>query len=353
MSSNPSPVPVSRKIRWGILGTGGIAQTYARGVAASRTGEVVAVGSRELSTAQAFAQRNHVPRAFGSYEALLADPEVDAVYIATPHPSHAEWTIKAARAGKHILCEKPIGMNAREAEAMFAAANAANVFLMEAFMYRCHPQIAKAVELIRSGVLGTIGSVQSTFSFNSPPDLSSRLWSRELGGGGILDVGGYPVSLVRLIAGAAVGRPFLDPISLRAVGVLHPVTNIDVYTAAVLSFESGLIGQVATGVGLYQDGSARIYGSRGWLHVIEPWLPGEGGRPVQLILHRDGQPPEDVPITLDLPLYALEADAFGRALFAGKRSAPEMSPEDTMGNMRALDHWRRQVGVSYSADQDS
>lgn len=353
MSSIPATTSLPRRVRWGILGTGGIAQTYTRGVAASRTGEVVAVGSRELASAQTFAQRNGIARAWGSYDALLADPEVDAVYVATPHPGHVEWTIKAARAGKHILCEKPVGMNAREAEAMFAAASAADVLLMEAFMYRCHPQIAKTIELIRSGTLGTIGMVQATFSFNSPPDLSSRLWSRELGGGGILDVGGYPVSLVRLVAGAAVGQPFLDPISLHAVGTLHPVTNIDVYTAAVLSFETGLIGQVATGVGLYQDGSARIYGSRGWLQIVEPWLPGEGGRPVGLILNREGQPPEDVPVTLDQPLYALEADAFGRALLAGKRSVPEMSPADSMGNIRTLDHWRRQVGVSYSADQDS
>jgi len=351
MGSKSTEAAPARRIRWGIIGTGGIAQTFARGVAASQTGVVVGVGSRGLASARAFAERNGIGRAHGSYEELLADPEIESVYIATPHPSHCEWTIKAARAGKHILCEKPIGMNTREAEVMFAATREAGVLLMEAFMYRCHPQTRKTVELVRSGVLGTIGSVQATFSFNSPADLSSRLWSRELGGGGILDVGGYPVSFARLIAGAAVGQPFLDPIDVRAVGALHPTTTIDVYTAAVLRFQSGMIAQVATGVGLYQDSSVRIFGSRAWLHVIEPWLPGVGGRVARLVLYREGEAAEEIPMEAAHSLYALEADAFARALWAGSRSVPEMSPEDTLGNMQTLDRWRSEIGVTYPADQ--
>lgn len=343
-------MPRSRRIRWGILGTGEIAQTYSKGVGASLTGEVVAVGSRQLASARAFADRNKIEKVFGSYEDLLADSAVEAVYIATPHPSHCEWTIKAARAGKHILCEKPIGMNTREAERMVAAAREADVLLMEAFMYRCHPQTTKVVELVRSGALGTVGSVQAAFSYNnSQADLTARHWSRELGGGGILDVGCYPVSFARLIAGAAAGRAFLDPTDLRAVGKLHPVTGIDVYTAAVMSFETGMMAQVSTGVGLFQDSSARIFGSRGWLHVVDPWLPSTSGTS-RVILYRDGQAPEDVPIVADQPLYALEADAFARALLAGKRAVPEMSPADTLGNMRTLDRWRAQIGLTYSAD---
>lgn len=360
MNSDSAPSPQGkrilhrspRRIRWGIIGTGGIARTFARGVAASQAGVVVAVGSRELSSARTFAEANGPFRAFGRYEDLLADPEVEAVYIATPHPSHCEWTLKAANAGKHILCEKPIGMNTREAESMFAAARSADVLLMEAFMYRCHPQTAKVVEMIRSGELGTIGSVQATFSFINPEDLSSRWWSRELGGGGILDVGCYPVSFARLVAGAAAGSSFLDPTDVRAVGRLHPTTQIDVYTAAVLRFETGMIAQVATGVGLYQDSSVRIFGSRGWLHVVEPWLPGTVGRPCRVVLYREGQVLQEVPIVSDQPIYALEADAFALALFEGKRAVPEMSPDDTLGNMRTLDRWRAEVGLTYPADED-
>lgn len=341
------------RVKWGILATGRIAQTYANGVAASLTGENVAVGSRDLASARAFAERNQIPRAYGSYEALLADPEVEAVYIATPHPMHLEWTLKTLAAGKHVLCEKPIGMNAREAEQMFAAARRADRLLMEAFMYRCHPQIAKLLELIRSGVLGTIGSVQASFSYNAPFDAASRTWARELGGGGILDVGCYPVSFSRLVAGAASGKPFLDPREVKALGALHAQTRVDVHTAAVLGFENGVIAQVSTAVGLYEDSSARVYGSKGWAHVLEPWLPNSGGRGCKLLLYRGESAPQEIPVVVERPLYAYEADAFGRVLRAGGRSVPEMSPEDTLGNLRTLDAWRAAIGLTYPADETS
>ena len=132
---------MSNKLAWGIIGTGNIAKTFAKGVAQSKTGRLIAVGSRSQASADKFGEEFKVPKRFASYEALLADPEVQAVYICTPHPMHAEWAIAAANAGKHILCEKPIGMNYPEAMAIVEAATRNNVFLMEAFMYRCHPQI--------------------------------------------------------------------------------------------------------------------------------------------------------------------------------------------------------------------
>jgi predicted dehydrogenase len=347
----PSPAfPADRKLRWGILATGGIARTFAKGVASSASGEVRAVASRSLEAAKAFAAECGIARAHGRYEDLLADPEVDAVYIATPHPWHHEWTLKAARAGKHILCEKPMGMNARQAAEMFAEARQADVLLMEAFMYRCHPQTARVVELIRSDVLGTIGAVQATFSFHNRSELTSRMYSRELGGGGILDVGCYPVSFARLVAGAAAGRTFLDPVEVKAVGTLHPVTGVDVYTSAVLKFENAVIAQVSTGVGLFQDSSARIFGSKGWLHVVEPWLPNTGGRGAELVLHLEGKPPEQLAVAHPGSLYALEADAFARTLRAGRREVAEMSPADTLGNLRTMDRWREEIGLTYGAD---
>ncbi len=343
----------NQRVKWGIIGTGGIAQTYAAGVRASEAGEVVAVGSREISTAKAFAEKNGIARAHGSYAELIADPAVEAVYIATPHPSHAEWAIRAAEAGKHILCEKPIGMNHREGEAIFAAAKRSGVLVMEAFMYRCHPQTAKVVELIRNGTLGTIGTVQASFSFQNTSPLDSRFWSKELGGGGILDVGCYPISFSRLVAGAAAGKPFADPVEVKAIGKLHPTTKIDVFTSAILRFESGIIAQVATGVGLFQESTARIFGSKGWLHVVEPWLPSTGGRGNVLVLHREGHEPETIQVTPEKPLYALEADAFAKALRAGLKSVPEMSREDSLGNLFAMDLWRREIGLTYPADSAS
>ena len=189
------------KLSWGIIGTGGIAKTFAQGLIHSRTGKLIAVGSRDHSSAKSFAEKFNPITAHGSYEALLADPDVQAVYISTPHPFHAEWCIKAARAKKHILCEKPLTLNYPEAMVVAEAARENKVFLMEAFMYRCHPQTAKLVDLIRSGEIGDVGVIQATFSFKGHFHSNGRLFSNELGGGGILDVGCYAMSIARLLAG--------------------------------------------------------------------------------------------------------------------------------------------------------
>ncbi len=338
------------KLRWGILGTGHIAGVYARGVTASQSGELAAVGSRARPSAERFAREFGVPRAHGSYEALLADRAVDAVYIATPHPEHAAWAIRAAQAGRHVLCEKPLTVNRAEAGPVVAAARAAGVMLMEAFMYRCHPQTAKVIELVAGGALGRVGLVQATFGFSVDFDPAQRLWNPRLGGGGILDVGGYPVSFARLVAGAADGRPFADPVSVTGAGHRHPQTGVDAYAAATLKFANGVVAQVACGVGLLQDNSARIYGSDGWLHVPVPWKPGDEGGTSRIALHRRGAAhPEEIAITA-APLYALEADAFGAALAAGKREVPQMTLADTLGNMAVLDQWRAAVGVVYPGE---
>jgi predicted dehydrogenase len=344
---------MSTLLNWGILGTGRIAGIYAQGVARSQTGRVVAVASRELGKAQAFAGEHRIERAHGSYEALLADPAVQAVYIATPHPQHAEWVARTARAGKHVLCEKPMTMNLAEARTAAEACRASGVLFMEAFMYRCHPQTAKIVELIRGGALGRVGLVQATFSFNLPFDPAHRLFDKALGGGGILDVGCYPVSLTRLVAGAASGQPFLDPEHVDGVAQLHPQAAVDVYAAATLGFANGVIAQVACGIGLLQERAARIYGSEGWLHVPEPFILNFDGGESKLILHRRGATaPEEIVVTAP-PLYSTEADAFGRAVLAGARDVPAMPVADSLGNMATLDRWRAAVGLAYEADKPS
>ena len=184
---------MAKHLRWGIIGTGGIAHRFAQGVQHSKTGELIAVGSRRQETADAFAKEFGVPHRHASYEALLADEDVDAIYVSTPHPMHAEWAIKSAEAGKHILCEKPLAINHAEAMAVVEAARENDVFLMEAFMYRCHPQMRRVVELVREGAIGRVCMIQATFSFQGGTDPKSRLMNNALGGGGILDVGCYPV----------------------------------------------------------------------------------------------------------------------------------------------------------------
>lgn len=332
-------------LNWGIIATGGIARAFARGVARSRLGRVVAVGSRSREAAEQFAGELGIPRAHGSYEALLADPAVQAVYIATPHPQHAEWVIAAARAGKHVLCEKPLSLTLAEAQPAVAACRAANVLLMEAFMYRCHPQTAKIIERVRSGVLGRVALVQAAFGFANPFDANNRFWNRALGGGGILDVGCYPVSLARLVAGAAEGAAFADPVAVSGAVELHPETGVDTWAAATLRFASGMIAQVSTSIAVTQDNGARIYGTQGWLHVPEPWIPARESGLARMWLYRGADPkPEEIVVETGEWLYGLEADAFAAALAAGQRDVPQMSVADTLGNMAALDAWRACAG---------
>src|SRR5687768_2022995 len=209
-------------LRWGILGTGNIARSFTIGMRSSRTGRIVAVASRERAKAERFVAEHltggPAVKSHASYESLLADADVDAVYISPPHPEHAYWAIQTARAGKHILCEKPIGLNFGEAMAIVESARDAGVFLMEAFMYRCLPQTATIIELVKSGAVGEVKMIQAAFGFSVKFDPNHRLFANALGGGGILDVGCYPVSMSRLIAGAAMGKNFADPIRDKATG---------------------------------------------------------------------------------------------------------------------------------------
>jgi predicted dehydrogenase len=336
------------RIRWGILGTGNIATVFAKALPATRTGRLVGVGSRTQASADAFARQFGAERAHGSYDALLADPGVDAVYISTPHPLHKPWAIAAAQAKKHILCEKPLGMNAAEAQEMIDAARANDVFLMEAFMYRCHPQIAQMIDLLRGGAIGEVRAITTSFSFMATdPNPAGRLLSKSLGGGGILDVGCYPVSLSRLVAGVAAGfNASLDPLEVKGVAHLGP-TGVDEWAAAVMKFPNDVLAQVSTGVLLEQENSARIYGTKGSLYLPTPWVPQEE---VKLVLTRTGREPEDILIRSRENAYTLEADVVGDHLAARQAPFPAMSWDDTVGNLRTLDAWRRDVGMAYAGE---
>jgi predicted dehydrogenase len=337
-------------VSWGILGTGNIAHTFATALAKSRTGKLVAIGSRGLAKARAFAREFGVERAHGAYEALLADPAVQAVYISTPHPIHAEWCIKAARAGKHILCEKPLTLNLAEAMVVAEAARENGVFLMEAFMYRCHPRTARLAGLIRSGAIGQLGVIRATFSFHAGFRPEGRLYNNALGGGGILDVGCYPMSTARLIAGAAQGRPFADPSRVVGVARLHPGTGIDLYATASVEFPGGILAQLGAGVALDQESGLRIFGSEGALHLPSPWVAAREGGPASIYLTRKGKT-EEIVIETKEYLYALEADSVGDALAAGRLESPHMPVADSLGNMAALDAWRASAGLVYESEK--
>lgn len=335
-------------LSWGIIGTGAIAKTFAKALPKSSTGRLVAIGSRSIESAEKFCGDFPGITAHGTYEALLADPAVQAVYISTPHPTHAEWAIKAAEAGKHILCEKPIALNHAEAMAMVEAALRNDVFLMEAFMYRCHPQTAKIVELIQSGTLGQVRMIDATFSFHSSYNLASRLLKNELGGGGILDVGCYTASIARLVAGAATGQPFAEPTELFAAGHVGAESTVDEYAAALCKFPGEIVAQLTTGVQLNADNGLKVYGSEGWMHVPNVFIPSRESGGTHIYLHLRGKPMETIEIHTNEWLYGLEADAVAKGIPARQSSAVPW--EDTLGNMRLLDRWRKDLGVIYKQE---
>ncbi len=348
MLSNMSNTQLS----WGIIGTGGIAQTFAHGLAKSRTGKLVAVGSRKQDAADTFAKKFGQVQAHGSYEALLADPAVQAVYIGVPHPFHADLCIKAARAKKHILCEKPLTLNHAEAMVVAEVARENGVFLMEAFMYRCHPQTTKLVELIRNGEIGDVGVIQATFSFHGGFHAHGRLFSNELGGGGILDVGCYTASISRLVAGAALGLPFADPIKVSGFVQLYPETGTDAYAVASAQFPGGILAQLSTGVGLSQENCLRVYGSKGSIYVPHPYVMSrEGGESTIVVNRAESSSPETIVIKTDAWLYSLEADAVADALEQGRLESHAMTVADSLGNMAALDAWRASAGYVYESEK--
>jgi predicted dehydrogenase/aryl-alcohol dehydrogenase-like predicted oxidoreductase len=335
-----------KQLHWGILSTGTIAKTFARGLAASQTGKLVGVASRSQESADAFGAQFDVPKCFSSYEKLLDDPEIEAVYIATPHPLHAEWTIRAADAKKHILCEKPLTLNYPDAMRVVEAARRNGVQLMEAFMYRCHPQTARVVELIQSGVLGEVRQIEATFAFDGQHLPESRLMNPELGGGGILDVGCYTTSYCRLIAGAALGKPVAEPLEIKALAKIG-ATGIDEYTSAVLRFPGDILALCSTGVKLNGGGSVRIVGTQATLSIPSPYFCGPTDGKIKLVLTPHGKEAQEIEIEAPGALYSYEADAMFEAVKQGRVESPIPGPDDALGNMRALDLWRREIGLQY------
>jgi predicted dehydrogenase len=337
---------MTSKLRWGILGTGAIAHKFARGVLRSQKGELAAVASRAGEKATDFAQQYHIPHAHGTYEALLADPEVDIVYIATPHPLHREWAIRAAHAKKHILCEKPLGVHHDEAVEMLQAVWENGVFFMEAYMYRCHPQIATVLDLIRTGAIGDVRTITARFGFKASYDVEGRLFNRTLGGGGILDVGGYCTSMARLIAGAAKGT-VVEPEKVFAVGQIGMESGVDEYAAALLLFPHEIVATISCGLLLHQDNKVRIEGTEGSITLPNPWLANVDGGETQVLVQKSGTAPEMLNIT-SAPLYSLEADLVADQIEQGRLEAqwPAMTWADSLGNIRVQDKWRRALDAT-------
>lgn len=338
------------KFKWGIIGAGGIANAFAKGVLDSKEGELYAIGSRNEAKAKNFAAVYNIPKAYGSYEELLADSDVDGVYICTPHPMHAEWAIKAAKAKKHILLEKPATLNYPEAAAVIAAVYENHVFFMEAFMYRCHPQTQKAVDIIKNGDIGEIRFIQASFGFNAGYNPESRLFADGLGGGGILDVGCYAASFTRLLAGAGLGKDFANPIDIKAQGFIGD-TGVDFWTSAILTFENNIVANISSAVQVNLPNTVVVCGSKGTMTITSPWFcnPGEGNPSIIVT----GEVNNTYEFDNSKSLYSYEADLVVENIEFGKAKSPAMTPADTLGNMKTLDYWRRSIGLVYKKEQPS
>lgn len=343
----------SSPLRWGILSTGRIARAFAESLTHTATGNLVAVGSRTPEAAAGFAADFDLERAHGTYQALIDDPDVDVLYIATPHPQHARWAIRAANAGKHLLCEKPLTMNYAETMAVMEAVRANDVFLMEGFMYRCHPQIQRAIEQVRSGVLGEIHLVQASYGYQgSTDDIRSRHLCNALGGGAILDVGCYAVSFARLMAGVAAGRDAsMEPELLRGCATLHPETGVDTRAAATLRFPGGLIAEVAASLDTKLATVAELRGSEGWLRLCYPWARDTRDKSPTLIWQRLGEEVREETVPSPVNCFTLEAEEVARHIEDRQAVFPAMRWGDTLGNMKCLDWWLQEAGVTYDTER--
>ncbi|CAA9579190.1 MAG: Putative oxidoreductase, partial [uncultured Thermomicrobiales bacterium] len=222
---------------------------------------------------------------------------------------------------------------------------------MEAFLYRCHPQTTRLVEIIREGVIGDVRVIQAGFSFHTTFNPQGRLFDPALGGGGILDVGCYPMSIARLIAGVAAGRDFAEPDEVLGAAQLG-ATGIDEWAVATLKFPGGVLAQLQTGVSVGGENVVRVFGSEGQLLIPSPWLPGRDGTPARIVVRRrDEAEPREIVIEAPADPYAVEADAFAAAIPAGVAPPPAMGPDDSLGNMRALDRWRAAIRLVYPAER--
>jgi D-xylose 1-dehydrogenase (NADP+, D-xylono-1,5-lactone-forming) len=300
-------------VRWGILGTGDINDRFLAGARLSDAVDILAVGSRTPSRAAVFAERHAIPRVHGSYEELLADPEVEAIYNALPNTLHHEWTLRSLAAGKHVLCEKPYSRRPADVDEAFDAADRAGLVLAEAFMWRHHPQVRQLVESLPA--IGPLQAIRATFSYVQSGDADIRL-RPDLDGGSLLDVGCYCVSGCRVLAGEepdlvfGIATPGPGGVDLRFTGVLH--------------FPSGVVAEFASGF-TSEHHTLEAIGSSGSVRLTNPWHWRDGS-----IVHDGVETPVEA-----VNFYRLELEDFGRAIRGD--GTPLLGRSDAMGQARALD----------------
>jgi predicted dehydrogenase len=310
----------STTINWGILSTARINRSVIPGIRASKRSNLLAIASRSQESAAAFAQKWNIPRAYDSYEALLADPEIDVIYIPLPNHLHVEWTLKALEAGKHVLCEKPIALNVEGVDAIASAAKKHERVVAEAFMYRHTPQTLKVEEIVNSGSIGTLKLLRGSFAYMMTYEGNIRA-DPTMGGGSLWDVGCYPISYMRTIFGA-------EPLEVFGWQLIGP-TGIDDTFVGQLRFPGDVYGQFDCSFVTSFHVNMEFVGSKGTLTVPKPYKPG---LKEEIFLVRDGKT-ETIKVK-GKELYLGEVEDMVDAILLGK--APRISLEDSRANVAAI-----------------
>ncbi|WP_049577329.1 Gfo/Idh/MocA family protein [Nocardiopsis sp. SBT366] len=323
--------------RWGVVGTGGIAHAFMEGLRAVPSARVTAVGSRTLDRAEEFGRVWDVPNRHGGYEELAADPDVDVVYVATPHPWHHPNTLLMLEAGKHVLVEKPMAMNALQVSQMVAAARANDRFLMEAMWTRFLPASRLARELVADGAVGELCTVSADFGINVPYDPDHRLFNVDLGGGALMDLGVYPLALAAQYLG-----------ELTVVGAtrqLSPDRMVDTQTAVLVHGEDGVSASLTCASRNVLPNRAVLAGTDGWIEIPLFWAATE------LVLHREGRAPERFHRPFRANGYEYEIEEVGRCLAAGERQSPDMTWAESL-RLAGVTDQIRDVGALVSGPSD-
>ena len=330
-----------KKITWGIVGAGNIAASFAASLSQSEFSDCGAVASRDSERGGAFARKWGFRRTYMSYDELFADPDIDAVYIATPHMNHAALSVAALRAGKAVLCEKPAAVNARELQNIHECARTTGGFFMEALWTKFNPVFRKALEWIASGRIGTVQSISADFCISRPDEseeaaagrVSNRLYDIKLAGGALLDVGIYPLNFAEMVFGA--------PDQVHAVGVLSD-KGVDLQDSMTLTWKDGKMAVLNAGANCVSDRMGVIYGTRGFVVVENINNP-------QSITVYDAkyQQIEHHPCPAQLTGYEYEVVEVARCIEAGVLECPSMPHQDTVHMMELMDEMRHQMGVHY------
>lgn len=325
-------------IRWGIVGTGNIAKIFARDMPLAQNAELVAVGSRSRAKADEFGDMFNVPRRYDSYDGIVNDPDIDVVYVATPHPWHHDITIRLLNAGKNVLCEKPMAMNVAETREMIEAARTNNRFLMEAFWTRFRPAMAKVRGFLNDGTIGEVQYLTATMGWNNPFDAEFRLFNKALGGSALLDAGVYSVQMVQMV----LGKP-VEMVSVATLGA----TGVDENCMITTRHANGGVANAGITIRANSKNLCMIAGSNGTIVMDHDWH-----RPSTFTLFRAGQDPEFFDCSHEGIGYQFEMNEVEMCLRQGLTEHPVITWNDSLEIAQIMQDALRSWGVTFPYDRD-